>query len=170
MANRPFARLKRQAGEAGAATVELAVGLLVFLMLILGVVEFGYALFDWARVAEATRAGARTAIVSDPDTDLSSLYTGCDDPTPPAPVEAEPSDRVFATMQRIFPRLERDQVLVTYACSGTGAEERPRPILTVTVETQGVLHTLITPQLLGLDGTWTLPAFSSTRTSEDLAG
>lgn len=152
--------------------VELAVGLMVFVVLIMGVVEFGYALFNWARMAEATRAGVRTAIVNDPEpnADLSTLYAECPDGAPaPVEVPADPGSAVFNTMQRIFPPLETGEVWVTYACSGAGFAQRPQPIMAVTVEARGVQHDLIAPQLLGLGTTWTIPAFASTRTSEDLA-
>lgn len=170
MANRRGARWRRKGNESGATLVELAVGLMVFLVLVMGVIEFGYALFNWARMAEATRAGVRTAIVNDPEADLSTLYAECGDGAPePVEVEADPDGPVFTTMQRIFPPLkEEGGVWVTYACSEAGSPQRPQPILAVTVETSGVQHDLITPQLLGLDTTWTIPAFASTRTSEDL--
>ena len=55
--------MKRQ--MAGATTVEFALGLLVFLMLILGIVDFARMLFTWSAANEATRAGARYAVVCD---------------------------------------------------------------------------------------------------------
>ncbi|MGJ3703889.1 TadE family protein [Variovorax sp. AFSI2.2] len=55
--------MKRQ--MAGATTVEFALGLLVFLMLVLGIVDFARMLFTWSAANEATRAGARYAVVCD---------------------------------------------------------------------------------------------------------
>jgi Flp pilus assembly protein TadG len=53
--------MKRQ--MAGATTVEFALGLLVFLMLVLGIVDFARMLFTWSAANEATRAGARYAVL-----------------------------------------------------------------------------------------------------------
>ena len=52
----------------GATTVEFALGLLIFLMLVLGIVDFSRMLFTWSAAQEATRAGARYAVVCDDTT------------------------------------------------------------------------------------------------------
>lgn len=57
---------------AGATTVEFALGLLVFLMLFLGILDFARMLFTWNAANEATRAGARYAVVCD-DTSQQAL-------------------------------------------------------------------------------------------------
>ncbi|MDF3036474.1 MAG: TadZ/CpaE-like protein [Paucimonas sp.] len=49
----------------GAATVEFALGLIVFLTFLLGIVDFSRMLFTWSAANEATRAGARFAVVCD---------------------------------------------------------------------------------------------------------
>ena len=49
----------------GATTIEFALGLLFFLMLVLGIVDFARMLFTWSAANEATRAGARYAVVCD---------------------------------------------------------------------------------------------------------
>jgi hypothetical protein len=49
----------------GATTVEFALVLLIFLMFLLGVVDFSRMLFTWSAANEATRAGARYAVVCD---------------------------------------------------------------------------------------------------------
>jgi len=49
----------------GATTVEFALGLLIFLMLVLGIVDFSRMLFTWSAAQEATREGARYAVVCD---------------------------------------------------------------------------------------------------------
>jgi Flp pilus assembly protein TadG len=51
--------------EQGATTVEFALGLLVFLTFLLGITDFGRMLFTWNAANEATRAGARWAVVCD---------------------------------------------------------------------------------------------------------
>ncbi|WP_395316090.1 TadE/TadG family type IV pilus assembly protein [Variovorax sp. UC74_104] len=49
----------------GATTVEFALGLIIFLMFTLGIVDFARMLFTWNAAQEATRAGARYAVVCD---------------------------------------------------------------------------------------------------------
>jgi Flp pilus assembly protein TadG len=47
----------------GATTIELALVLMVFFMFLLAVTDFSRMLFTWNAAAEATRAGARYAVV-----------------------------------------------------------------------------------------------------------
>jgi Flp pilus assembly protein TadG len=49
----------------GATTVEFALALLIFLTFLLGIVDFSRMLFTWSAAGEATRAGARYAVVCD---------------------------------------------------------------------------------------------------------
>jgi hypothetical protein len=51
--------------QRGAVLIEFALGLLIFLMFLLGVVDFSRMLYTWAAANEATRAGARHAVVCD---------------------------------------------------------------------------------------------------------
>ena len=46
--------------------MEFALAALIFFTLILGIVEFGRALWTWNTIVEATRAGARYAVVETP--------------------------------------------------------------------------------------------------------
>jgi len=82
----------------GATTVEFALGLFVFLMLVLGIVDFGRMLFTWSAAAEATRAGARYAVVCD-DTGQQAL--------------------VLARMQALLPQISA--VAVAWAPAGCTA-------------------------------------------------
>lgn len=70
--------------QSGAATVEFALGLLVFLTFLLGITDFSRMLFTWNAANEATRAGARYAVV-------------CDD--------TGNQDRVLAKMQALLPQI-----------------------------------------------------------------
>ncbi|MGD9759753.1 TadE family protein [Comamonas sp. HJ-2] len=56
--------MKRLA-QRGATLIEFALGLLIFLMFLLGVVDFSRLLYTWTAANEATRAGARYAVVCD---------------------------------------------------------------------------------------------------------
>jgi Flp pilus assembly protein TadG len=49
----------------GAAIVEFALVAVLFLTMLLGIVDFGRMLFTWNAAAEATRFGARVAVVCD---------------------------------------------------------------------------------------------------------
>lgn len=69
----------------GATTVEFALALLVYLMLLLGIVDFARMLFTWNAASEATRYGARYAAV-------------CDDTTKQA--------AVLARMQLLLPQVQ----------------------------------------------------------------
>ena len=52
-------------GQSGATTVEFALVLILFLMFMLAIVDFGRMLYTWNAATEATRAGARYAVVCD---------------------------------------------------------------------------------------------------------
>lgn len=51
--------------QLGATTVEFALVLLIFLTFLLGLMDFSRMLFTWNAANEATRAGARYAVVCD---------------------------------------------------------------------------------------------------------
>ncbi|WP_314972300.1 TadE/TadG family type IV pilus assembly protein [Comamonas testosteroni] len=51
--------------QRGSTLIEFALGLLIFLMFLLGVVDFSRLLYTWTAANEATRAGARYAVVCD---------------------------------------------------------------------------------------------------------
>lgn len=61
--------------QSGATTIEFALVLLMFLMLLLGVTDFSRMLFTWNAANEATRIGARYAVVCD-DTGNKALVLG----------------------------------------------------------------------------------------------
>ena len=70
--------------QSGATTVEFALGLIIFLLFLLGITDFSRMLFTWSAANEATRAGARYAVV-------------CDDTTKQAQVRAR--------MQALLPQI-----------------------------------------------------------------
>jgi hypothetical protein len=63
--------------QSGAAMVEMAIVISLFLVLVFGIIEFALVIFHWSKLNEATRAGARYAIVNDP---ACSIYTDTNDP------------------------------------------------------------------------------------------
>jgi hypothetical protein len=78
--------------QAGATVVEFAIAAVVFFALVLGIMDFGRMLLTWNAAAEATRWGARIAVV-------------CDKPTP-----AQVRDR----MRKILPQLTDANIVINY--------------------------------------------------------
>lgn len=76
----------------GAATLEFAIVAVVLFSLLLGIMDFGRMLFTWNAAAEATRWGARIAVV-------------CDKLTP---------DQVRGSMKKILPELTNANILINY--------------------------------------------------------
>jgi len=82
--------LGRQQG--GTTTVEFAIVAVVFFTLLLGIMDFGRMLFAWNSAAEATRWGARIAVV-------------CEKLTP---------DQVRTKMRVIMPQLSNDNIQINW--------------------------------------------------------
>lgn len=57
-------------GQSGAALVEFTMTFMVFLILILAIIEFSLVVYDASRLAEATRAATRFAIVNTPSCNI----------------------------------------------------------------------------------------------------
>jgi hypothetical protein len=85
--------------QAGATMVEFALVLVVFLTFLLGITDFGRMLFTWNAAAEATRAGARYAVVCD-DTGKQAL--------------------VLARMQNLLPQI--NNITVEWTPAGCSPE------------------------------------------------
>lgn len=124
--------MKRQ--MAGATTVEFALGLLVFLMLVLGIVDFARMLFTWSAANEATRAGARYAVVCD-DTGQQAL--------------------VLARMQALLPQITAVSVAWTPSgCTAATCEG-------VTVGITGLNYQWISPIVGATAPLIPMPSFST---------
>jgi Flp pilus assembly protein TadG len=124
--------MKRQ--MAGATTIEFALGLLVFLMLVLGIVDFARMLFTWSAANEATRAGARYAVVCD-DTAQQAL--------------------VLARMQALLPQITTVSVAWTPAgCTASTCEG-------VTVGITGLNYQWISPIVGAASPLIPMPSFST---------
>jgi Flp pilus assembly protein TadG len=55
--------------QKGQTLLEFALAVMLFLTLLFGIIELGRALWTWNTIVQATRAGARFAITSDPTND-----------------------------------------------------------------------------------------------------
>lgn len=81
-----------KARQAGSAIVEFAFVSVLFFTLLLGIMDFGRMMFTWNSAAEATRFGARVAVV-------------CDKLTP---------DQVRTKMRRILPQLTDANIVINW--------------------------------------------------------
>lgn len=81
--------------QIGAAAVEFGFIAIVFLILLIGVIEMGRVLFTWNAAVEATRYGARVAVVCDLN-----------------------DSAILARMQKILPTMNAGNLSVTYLPSG----------------------------------------------------
>jgi Flp pilus assembly protein TadG len=88
--------------QKGATAVEFALVLVLFLTFLLGIMDFSRMLFTWAAANEATRAGARYAVV-------------CDD--------LGQASEVLAKMQALLPQIQTVEVAwVPASCNTTDCE------------------------------------------------
>ena len=106
---------RRSAGESGAAAVEFAVVLPVFVALLLGIVDFGWFFFHEVTIANAAREGARTGVTH-------------------APGDAE--DGITAAVARAREYLETSGVSCGETCSvvATDVGTSPELLLEVTIQ------------------------------------
>ncbi len=146
--------------QKGVAAVEFALVSLFFFMLLFGVIEFARVLFTWNSAAEATRYGARVAVVCDID-------------------RAGVHDVVLNKMRRIMPDLPADPgvVAVDYEPSGcTKDGTNPCRWVTVSIKKNSLPFKtyipFIDPTTSVKVNNWFVPSFSTTlpRESLDSAG
>ncbi|MGJ3256503.1 MAG: TadE/TadG family type IV pilus assembly protein [Alcanivorax sp.] len=153
--------------ERGSTMVEMAITLPLFLLLIFAIIELALVIFTWTRAVDATRAGARYAIVNDAVTDISSLDCSAVTDVTVTCDSANCAD-LMNEMNSLYQDLQAANVTVRYSCSSTGFSGNPRPVREVSVSIVGQEYELVLPGVIGLDPTLTLPDFTSTRVSEDL--
>ena len=130
---------RRMRGQRGTTAVEFAIVAGVFFTLLIGIAEMGRMLFYWNSAAEATRLGARMAVVCDiGDADIKTR------------------------MRQMFSALPDDHIDIAYLPSGCTIDT----CKTVTVSiAPGVSFTPVIP-FLSL--TLSLPSFSTTLPRESL--
>jgi hypothetical protein len=138
----------RQAGQGGQALVEFAIAITVFLMLLLGVVDLGRAIYQYNGVSQAAREIARTTSVH-PGTDFTKTSG-----------QSLQTLSVIGVQQNMVPSLG-SPVLSCVDVAGTdiGTGCVPGDFIKVAISAP---FTPVTP-ILGLLGTWNL---SSTTTAK----
>ena len=125
--------------QAGATAIEFALVLLILMMFLLTIVDFGRLLFTWNAATEATRAGARYAVV-------------CDDTSRQADV--------LARMQQMLPSI--NSISITWSptsCVASTCEG-------VTVAITGLNHNWISPIVGAAAPVLPVPTFSTYLTRE----
>lgn len=130
--------------QRGAAVVEFALVALVFFVLLIGIFEFGRVMFTWNSAVEATRRGARLAVVCDMN-----------------------QAQIKTQMRNILPVITNGDIQITYLPGGCDVNS----CLSVTVEilpgsqTAGAFQYYIP----FLNSAWKIPAFSTTLPRESLS-
>ena len=160
-------------GERGAAAVEFAMIAPILVLITFAILEFSLVLFEQHRATEATRRGARQAVIAEAIADLSTL-------SPVTPVTCKSVsgtidcggitvnstttfDTILANMQAILPDITPDHVKVTYSDSGLGAAESGGIKPFVTVSLVDYRHKFFTfGAIPGMPSEITLPDFAAT--------
>ncbi|WP_341319191.1 TadE/TadG family type IV pilus assembly protein [Paraburkholderia sp. IMGN_8] len=137
-------RQPRMRRQRGIAALEFAlVSSLFFFTLLLGIMEMGRVLFDMNTEAEATRLGARVAVVCDINSSQSA------------------SNPVIAKMQQMLPIIQPANVTVTYTPSGCDASS-------CTAVTVSVSNLTISSILPFVSFQMPMPPFTTTLPRESL--
>jgi Flp pilus assembly protein TadG len=128
--------------QTGATTVEFALAMLMFLMVVFGIMDFARLLYTWNTANEVAREGARYAVV-------------CADPSS--------NSRVLAKMQALMPDITASNITVAWEPAGCNAANCEA----VTVSLTGLNFRWVSP-LPGTVGqpAWALPGFSTYLTRE----
>ena len=134
-----------KSGERGAALVEYAIALTVFLTSMFAVVEFGRALWVHNALSDAARRGARYAVLN-PATNVNEVKN--------VVVYGDPAGGT----QPVVPNLTPDNVTVTYSDFALNKG-------TATVSVTGYQFQFVIP-LIGTS--ITMPNYSTTRTGESI--
>lgn len=138
---RQLHRFSRRA-QHGVAAVEFALVAMILFSLLLGIMEFGRLMFTWNSAVEATRRGARLAVVC--DMNVANIKT---------------------SMQRFLPITNVNDIVVSYAPSGcTGAANCQS--VTVSISPNAPAFHYSIPFI---STSWRIPAFTTTLTRESLA-
>ncbi len=180
--------------ESGATLVEFTLVLLIMLTMTFGIIEFGYAGFQWANAEAATQRGVRLAATRDaaitgipdcgtgvsglspgqPCSDAAGSYTWsttCNAGAGGANCNAATLALIVAEMQRSYPDLTAANVNVTFSGAGLGFQGLGRPVPIVSVELTGLTFDFIALDgLIGLPDQINMPAFRASITAEDLQG
>lgn len=125
--------------QRGVAAVEFALVSMVFFMLLIGAMEFGRVLFYWNTTAEATRLGARMAVVCDKD-----------------------ANQIYTRMSALFPTITSSDIDISYLPDGCNVDTCES--VTIKIKAEKIIPTFIPYAALNL----TLPPFTTTLSRESM--
>jgi hypothetical protein len=165
----------------GVEAIEFALIAPVLVVITVGVLELGLMVFDYHRAGEATRRGARTAILNEPIASMSTLKKGtitCEGAADDAiscganELQGEASfPKIVDDMRDILPTLASENVDVSYAPSGVAADETPgmvTPLVTITIT--GYKHEFALLDMIpGIPDSVTFPPFTTTLVAPSVA-
>ena len=143
--------LKREEGQ---TLVEFAFVAMLFLLLLFGIIEFSRALWTWNTIVQATRAGARYAVVEAPTADDAQVkkFVAYHDPS-------------GASSQPVVPGFNETNVSVQYLMNDGSVSTNKSLADVVQISVNGYQFNFLVP----LFGTGiTLPGFSTTLPLEGL--
>lgn len=163
----------------GSSMVEMAIVVTLFFGLVFAIIEFALAVFYANRLIDATRSGARYAVVSTPligdlagytCATLPTDYTACD-ATNPACVT------LSGVMSSIVP-VPVENIEYLYQCTQIGSESVAR-VYSLSIKVVGMKYVPVLPNLIvmgnpdaksGATFEIDMPEYETTRTSEDQFG
>jgi Flp pilus assembly protein TadG len=181
--------------RSGTTMVEFTLIFMLLLLLTSGIVDFGNLLYQWNSAEKATQAGVRAATISDPvaeelatfDCDNNSITLGtpcrnggssfgtvvCNGATSSCSggytYSTAALGLILAPMQKMFPRLQAQNVIVEYVDVGLGFAGRQSPVPEVRVRLTGLtFEYAFLGGLLGFSNI-TMPDFRATLVGEDLS-
>lgn len=179
--------------ESGASAAEFAVIAFLLVVLTFGVIDMGYALWQWNNAEKAVQLGARLAAVSTPlAPGLATYECGTADTVAGQPCStggdsfgtvactassctgsfgfsATEANRLLSRMQAIFPQMQGSNLIVEYGDLQLAFDGRGSPVGTVTVRIVDMnFEFLMLDGLLGFNPI-AMPEFSMTLTTEDLS-
>lgn len=130
--------------QRGAAVVEFALVALIFFVLLIGIFEFGRVMFTWNSAVEATRRGARLAVVCDIN-----------------------DAQIKAQMRSILPVIADDDIDITYSkFDGAACNANSCELVTVEIKSTAPSFKYYIPLLMP---SFNIPQFSTTLTRESLS-
>ncbi len=178
----------------GTTTIEFALVAALFFTLILGIIDFARAMWEWNAAAKAAQAGARFAVATNPIAldfkEFSGLALGlrtgskismgalgtatvtCDDggcAGDPTRMDAAAFATLVARMRRVNDRIAAGNVVVEYRHVGHGfVGNSLGPDLTpaITVRVRDLSFQFVTPGLAGIVSI-AMPDFAATLVGED---
>jgi hypothetical protein len=160
-------------GERGSALVEFGFIAPMLVLITFAILEFSLVLFEQHRANEATRRGARQAVIGAAIADLSTLAPGVNVTCTSAGgtvdcggitvTSTATFDTILADMQAILPDITPEHVNIVYSDSGLGAIDSGGIKPFVTVSLIDYRHTFIALGALpGMPSEITLPDFAAT--------